>query len=180
MFNYIKNLSMSAISKIKAVRRSDLDSYYLREIVRSGVIRKEKTALVLRHLNNKIDLNTKGKALTVSEKKDLGINTRLKITRELLSIFNDSGRTFSNPKEVLSSIGMRAGFARSRDQSIASLQTANIKNYEVVGCRDERSCAWCKSMEGKQLPVTQSINRLIEANCTCESHCRLVAAAVIA
>ncbi|MEQ9567166.1 MAG: hypothetical protein RLN85_15360, partial [Pseudomonadales bacterium] len=92
---------------------------------------------------------------------------------------NENGRAQADPKSVLSSIAMKASFARSHDENIQNYRSMGLKQYEVIGCKDDRECSWCKSMDQKKLSVNQSINALIEENCTCDSHCRLATVAVL-
>jgi len=155
------------------------DQYLLREVEKSDLIRKDQIDVVVQHLNNEINLNKTENKLTADEKRELKINPRIQITHELLVVLNEKGRAQNNPKSVLSSISMKAYFARSHDEKIKNYRSLGLKKYELVACKDERDCAWCKSMHRKKLSVTQSINDLIEKNCRCDSHCRLVTVAVL-
>ncbi|HMP09729.1 hypothetical protein [Hydrogenophaga sp.] len=179
MVTFIQRFFGKAPAKEVSAQRKGPDQYLLREVEKNDLIRKDQIEAVLQHLNNEINLNKAGSKLTVNEKKELGINPRLQITHELLAVLNDKGRAQIDPRSVLSSIAMKANFARSHDENIQSYKSMGLKKYEVVACQDQRDCAWCKSMDGKKLSVNQSINELIEQNCRCDSHCRLVTVAVL-
>lgn len=179
MLAFIQKIFGKAPSKETAQQRKGPDQYLLREVEKSELIRKDQIGVVIQHLNNEINLNKTENKLTAAEKKELGINPRLQITHELLAVLNERGRAHTDPKSVLSSIAMKASFARSHDENIRNYRSMGLKQYEVLGCKDDRECAWCKSMDGKKLSVNESINDLIEENCTCDSHCRLATVAVL-
>lgn len=179
MLAFIQRFFGKAPSKEISGQQKGPDHYLVREVEKSDLIRKDRIEVALQHLNNEINLNKTGNKLTADEKKELGINPRLQITHELLAVLNEKGRTQSDPKSVLSSIAMKVNFARSHDEKIQNYKSMGLKKYEVVACKDQRDCAWCKSMDGKKLSVNQSINDLIEQNCRCDSHSRLVTVAVL-
>jgi hypothetical protein len=179
MLTFTQRLFGKTPSKETSDQRSEPDHYLLREVEKSDLIHKDQIDFVIQHLNNEIDLNKTGNKLTAEEKKELKINPRLQITHELLAVLNENGRAQYDPKSVLSSIVMKANFARSHDENIQNYRSMGLKQYEVVGCKDDRNCTWCKSMDGKKLSVSQSINELIEENCNCDSHCRFVTVAVL-
>ena len=179
MLTFIRRFFGKAPAKEISGPQKGTDQYLLREVEKNDLIRKDQIEVVLQHLNNEINLNKTGNKLTADEKKELGINPRLQITHELLAVLNEKGRAQSGPKSILSSIAMKANFARSHDENIQNYKSMGLKKYEVVACRDQRDCSWCKSMDGKKLSVNQSINELIEQNCRCDSHCRLVTVAVL-
>ena len=70
-------------------------------------IKKEAHAQVLKHLKGEIDLNKTGNKLSADEKRELGLNTRLTITRELVEVLTDSGLAQKNPKEILTDLHTR-------------------------------------------------------------------------
>lgn len=179
MLAFIQRFLGKAPSQEASGKRKEPDQYLLREVEKSNLILKDQMDVVVQHLNNEINLNKTGNKLTADEKKELGINPRLQITHELLAVLNENGRAQADPKSVLSSIAMKASFARSHDENIQNYRSMGLKQYEVLGCKDDRECAWCKSMDRKKLSVNQSINALIEENCTCDSHCRLATVAVL-
>lgn len=158
---------------------SGFDKYFQAELVACSHIKPESRALVMDHLHHRINLNKTGNKLTADEKRTLNINTRLSITRELVDILTESGLQQPNPKDILSSIYYRATFAKTHDENLKQFRKMGLKHYEVLACRDERDCPWCKSMDGKKVSVSQNFNDLINDNCTCESHCRLSMLAVI-
>ncbi|MBJ6136396.1 hypothetical protein [Marinobacter litoralis] len=179
MLTFIRKYFGKAPAKEISGQQKGPDQYLLREVEKTDLIRKDQIEVVLQHLSNEINLNKTGNKLSADEKKELGINPRLQITHELLAVLNEKGRSQNDPKSVLSSIAMKANFARSHDENIQNYKSMGLKKYEVVACRDQRDCSWCKSMDGKKLSVNQSINELIEQNCRCDSHCRLATVAVL-
>ncbi|PCE67980.1 hypothetical protein [Salinivibrio sp. YCSC6] len=179
ILTFIQKFFGKAPAKEVSGQQKGPEQHLLREVEKNELIRKAQIEIVIQHLNNEINLNKTGNELTADGKKDLGINPRLQITHKLLAVLNEKGRAQNDPKSIWSSIAMKANFARSHDENIHNYKSMGLKEYEVVACWDQRDCSWCKSMNGKKLSVNQSINELIEQNCKCDSHCRLVTVAVL-
>ncbi|WP_156816425.1 hypothetical protein [Oceanimonas smirnovii] len=156
-----------------------IEVYLQQELDVCSYIKSECHKTALDHLTHVTNLNKTGNKLTAEEKKFLGINARLAITHELVSILTSDGVKQKDPKEILSRIYYRATFAKNRDDSLNEYKSAGIKKYTLMNCGDGRDCQWCSLQQGVEISVNENINELINNNCTCDSHCRCVMQPVI-
>lgn len=181
MFKILKKIfgNTSIKSKNFITKNISVDSYFIKELNACSYIKSDAHAIVIRHLLQEINLNKTGNKLSVQEKKDLGINARLSITHELVEVLTNSGLSQPDPKKVFSSIYCKAIFAKNHDDTLNKYRKIDINHYKIMACNDERDCEWCNSMNGKKLSINNDINKLIEKNCKCNSHCRLAITAVI-
>lgn len=147
----------------------DIVTYYKTVIFSSPFIRDSGREAVLSDFMQEVKLKD-GELLSLEEKRSLGINTRLKITRELYEVLTPAGIDFG-PKKVLESLYLKATFNHNRHRGIARMKGLGIKQYSPMSCRDKRDCDWCTSMDGKLISVEVDFVKLIEDNCTCD-YCR--------
>lgn len=151
--------------------QSGVEAYFIEEIAASPYIRSSGRAAVLDDFLQKNKLSS-GEPLSLAEKKALGLNTRLKITREQYQALTLEGVNL-NPKHVLQAVYLKATFNHSRRRDIARMKSAGFSQYSPMSCRDNRDCDWCTSMDGKPLPIDVDFVQLIKENCTCD-YCRCV------
>lgn len=156
-----------------------IEKYFVSELQNTDLVKPEKRQIVLQHLTHKINLNKSGNKLSSEEKKALGLNSRLSITHDLIDVLTAKGLNEADPKSVLSSIFYKATFSKSHDDQLEKYLEIGVKEFKVLSVKDERECTWCKSVNNKSFPVTVDINKLINENCTCSSHCRICTTAVI-
>jgi hypothetical protein len=105
--------------------------------------------------------------LTAPEKKELGLNPRLKISRQMIDFLNDEGLKLENPKKIISSI-YASVYSKYEDEweledrkrqydslkelaleSQRRMQKAGLKFYVWETAGDERVCPACQVMDGK-------------------------------
>ncbi|WP_085747312.1 hypothetical protein [Pseudomonas sp. R45(2017)] len=149
----------------------EIVTYYKTEISNSPFVKESGREAVLRDFLNEVKLKD-GKLLSLEEKRSLGINTRLKITRELYEVLTPAGLELG-PKKVLESLYLKATFDHNRRREVARMKSLGIKQYSPLSCGDNRDCDWCTSMNGKLLSVEVDFVQLIKENCTCD-YCRCV------
>lgn len=154
----------------------EIVTYYKTEIANSPFVKESGREAVLSDFLHEVKLKD-GELLTLEEKRSLGINTRLKITRELYEVLTPAGLEFG-PKKVLESLYLKATFDHNRHRDIARMKGLGIKQYSPMCCGDNRDCGWCTSMDGKLISVEVDFVELIKENCTCD-YCRCVLQAKI-
>lgn len=147
----------------------EIVTYYKAEISNSPFVKESGRDAVLRDFLHEVKLKD-GELLSLEEKRSLGINTRLKITRELYEALTPAGLEFG-PKKVLESLYLKATFDHNRHREIARMKGLGIKQYSPMSCGDKRDCDWCTAMNGKLISVEVDFVQLIKENCTCD-YCR--------
>jgi hypothetical protein len=86
--------------------------------------------------------------LTATEKKALGLNTRLKISRQMIEFLNDEGLKLENPKEIINLIYYNVLVKQSALEDQKQKQGLGLKLYIWETSGDERVCEACKVMDG--------------------------------
>lgn len=148
----------------------DINYFLLRELKRSDAIKPDCYDTAMGHLTFQQNLFKEGTQLTLEEKKELGINPRIKyITKEFINILNLNAINLPiNPKyildEIYSSANRKFNLYSQREKS----RNAGIKSHTFHIANTGLECPWCCSMEGKKLSVNEDIVELMETNCTCE------------
>jgi hypothetical protein len=153
-------------------KSKEIEFYFKQELNDCPCIKIEYHDIVLDHLMHKKYLTKTENKLTAEDKKSLGINPRISVTREMIEVLTDEGIRQKDPKDVLSSLYLRATFNKSREDTLEKYKNVGIERFSLMACGDERDCNWCKSMNGVEISVYKDINALIKENCICESHCR--------
>lgn len=161
---------------VAQISQPEIVTYYKAEISNSPFVKESGREAVLRDFLHEVKLKD-GELLSLEEKRSLGINTRLKITRELYEVLTPAGLEFG-PKKVLESLYLKATFDHNRHSAIARIKSAGFKHYSPMSCGDNRDCDWCTSMDGKLISVEVDFVQLIKENCTCD-YCRCVLQAKI-
>ncbi|AHC85729.1 hypothetical protein X970_10995 [Pseudomonas monteilii SB3101] len=156
--------------------QAEIVAYYKSEISNSPFVKESGRTAVLKDFLHEVKLKD-GEPLSLEEKRSLGINTRLKITRELYEVLTPEGLAFG-PKKALESLYYKATFNHKRHGDIARMKGAGIHQYSPMSCGDNRDCDWCTSMNGKLISVDVDFVQLIKQNCTCD-YCRCVLQAKI-
>ncbi|MFK3641236.1 hypothetical protein [Pseudomonas protegens] len=153
---------------------SQLVEYFKIEIAASPYIKESGRLAVLNDFLHRAKLSDE-EALTTEQKRSMGLNVRMKITKGHLAALTDEGLLIG-PKPVLHPLYLRATHKHSRRECIARISAAGLKSYSVLSCGDERDCDWCKSMDGKSIITSQDFDDLAEQNCSCEyCRCTLIA-----
>lgn len=143
-----------------------IESYFLEEIKKSKYLKQEKTDIVMKHLSNEIDLLKSDNILSVEEKKELGINPRLKLTKEYIGVLSEDGIRLEYPREVLKNIYLRATFKKLREEEYLKFQALKITKIKLKTAGVEE-CDWCKNMQKKEFLSNEEIRCFINNECQC-------------
>lgn len=151
----------------------DLEWFCKKELKKCNLIKPEYHSIVLDHLLRKKDILKTQNKLSVSEKKRLGINTRLSISKELIEVLNEQGIKNHHPKSIISNLYHRAFFAKSRHDQMNKFRSNGsiekvVLNSSGGGGGD---CNWCTLNQNIEFSVHMPIEKLIEANCSCDPYC---------
>jgi hypothetical protein len=172
--------SESIISSTPTSNNDDISSYLKVEINKVDYIKDECRNVVLLHLLGKHDLLKNGEELPVAEKKALGLNTRLSLTREFVAVLNEKGLKSDDPKGIVKNLYYRAVFKKSRTEDLQRIRGIGIKKIKLLSAGGTRDCSWCQSVNDKVFDASNDMIDLIDKNCTCTSYCRCVIVAEIA
>ncbi len=161
----LPNKKLALVDKNK----DKLIDYFFDEINLSQYVKHEKADIILKHLTHEIDLLKSANVLSSEEKKSLGINPRLKITKDFIDILSDEGMKLEYPKEVLNNIYYRAFFKKSREEEYLKLKSLDIKNIKLMSSGVD-DCKWCQKMQKKKALSEEEIRYFIDNKCQCEPY----------
>jgi hypothetical protein len=122
------------------------------QIEKSPYFKPEKKQCLIDLLKNNSNLNdpfSYDDCLTVSEKKDLGLNSRLKISRQMIDFLNGEGLKLENPKEIISTIYHYVSSKQTSIETKERMESAGLTMYVWETSGDERVCPACRVMDGK-------------------------------
>lgn len=153
----------------EAAAVDEVKGYLTAEIFKSTFVKPEARERVLQDLLIRPALR-EAPELSANEKKRLGINARLKVTEAHLDDLTPEALA-ADPKKAVAAIYHRARGKHGRQLDLARKRNAGITAYRPLSAGDQRECAWCLSMSGKIISITQDFDDLAEGNCTCE-YCR--------
>lgn len=108
--------------------------------------------------------------LSLDEKKELGLNPRVKYQRYLTFLLTDKGLHYQNGniKGILMIAVHKAKKITSLQEDIIRSQGIGLTRMKVMPVGDERDCDWCLSMKNKIVPVSLDFVDEVLDNCTCE------------
>ncbi|AIL62238.1 hypothetical protein [Pseudomonas alkylphenolica] len=150
--------------------------YFLKELEACPYIKVEARNKVLDHLRQKVSLLKTDNKLTAGEKKELGINPRLSITKEFIEVLTDEGMALGNPKQMLEDLYYKATIEKMRDDGFAKALKVGVKKYKLEGASSD-SCEWCKKSNGKEFDM--NIMEKIKTNCKCKPYSRCFISPVV-
>lgn len=150
------------------VQSQSLNDLFLKHFNESSYFKEGTFDTVIKHLKHEIDLNKSGLKLNVCEKKELGLNSRLSITSDLVSVLSKSGLELADPKDALKQVYYRATFEASRIEKFQKMLSTGIVEATYNSCKDERDCEWCKVNDGVKFTISESLNTEINQSCTCK------------
>ena len=154
-----------------------IEEYFRDEIENSPYFKPEFRQSVLDHLLHKKNLDKTGNNLTVEEKRSLGINTNLSITKELAQVLSSEGILLKNPKALLREIYYGASITKSRVDGFERARKLGIKKFKLGASGDGSECKWCRSNLGREFGV--DILNQMRTNCRCTPYSKCVINAVI-
>lgn len=145
----------------------------LEELEKIDFFNRTQNDVILKHLLGNGNLFKNEDYLTVDEKKALGINARLKISRSLVKIFDkskvdDGFFKDKNPKKILSNLAYQVEFKATKIQNIKKYKSAGIKKIELLRAGQSKDCDWCKKQNGKIMDIDKDIIKFIYDNCKCD------------
>lgn len=188
MFKIVKSLfggtavpaQASAQRHTHGEKGAGIEDFFQSEVENSIYLKSEGKQAVLDHLSGKIDILKSSNVLSLEDKRSLGINTRLKITRELVAVLNDAGLNLDHPAAVITEMWVRATLRKSRHDKLERLRSGNIfKKFKLMSCGDGNDCLWCKEMQTREFDVQFEIESAISSNCRCAQHCKCIIQPII-
>jgi hypothetical protein len=107
--------------------------------------------------------------LTLDEKKQFGINTRLKFSREMFDALTEIGIKYQDPKEIIKNIWYKNFHKTHRKYELHHMKCLGIKTVKIENCGDERDCKAIKRLK-KVWPIDE-VPELPLPNCKAD-YCR--------
>lgn len=145
---------------------SEIVEYYKEEIINSPFVKESGREAVLRDFLHETKLKG-GELLSLEEKRSHGINTKLKITRELFEVLTPEGLEYG-PKKALRQLYIKANFNHNMHSHVERMKMSGITQYTPMSCGDGRDCEWCTSIDGKKISITVDFVQLVKEHCTCD------------
>ena len=149
-----------------------IEFYFQEEVDNSKYLRDGAKQAVLDHLLGKTDILKSGNKLSSDEKKALGINARLTITRELVAVLNEEAIRLAYPAAIITEMWSRATVKKSRHEQFAKLKASGVKNFKLMSCGDGNDCTWCQATQKKELSAQFDMDLAISDNCKCDPYCK--------
>jgi hypothetical protein len=145
--------------------------YFKSEISSSTYFKEDSWTVVLQHFTHEKRL-TDGTPLLAEEKRSLGLNSRMTVTREMIDVLTPSGLAYG-PKKAFETTYCKATHAYSRTQSVEKMRHAGFTHFSPLASGDQRDCSWCLSVSKKLMPIDTDFELQIRHHCTC-TYCRCV------
>jgi hypothetical protein len=142
----------------KQIREAERQRYnvilngMITQIEKSSYFKHEKKqALIdlLKETSNLYDPFPYDDCLTVAEKKALGLNTRLKLSRQMIDFLTEEGLKIENPKEIISTMYYQVCSKESAVKDKERMESAGLAMYVWETSGGERVCPACRVMDGK-------------------------------
>ncbi|MDA3077465.1 hypothetical protein OFO07_00815 [Campylobacter sp. JMF_06 NA1] len=111
--------------------------------------------------------------LTTDEKRNLGLNTRLKIEKELIDFFEIDKIKGLNPKDEIHKIYFRLFHYFSILRNVKKFKQMGAKKALFLCCDDERTCSFCKNNNNKKIDISDDLAEYIDKNCSCYKNKRI-------
>jgi hypothetical protein len=154
------------------IHERSTEEYFYVEVENSPYFKAEFKQNVLDHLLHKKSLNKTGNNLTVEEKRNLGINTRLSITKELAQVLSSEGISLDNPKVALEVIYYRVTTSKARIDNFTRAQKIGTKQFKLLASGDGSDCDWCRSNSDRKFGL--DILEQIKTQCRCSPYSKSV------
>lgn len=148
----------------------------------SPYIRPDTRHQVVDHLLQRKRLFEEHAFLTLEQKRELGLNTRQKIHRDLPAILSDEGLKCGRPADVIGEIGLAARMNTTKRDSILKMSKPGlVAGVKIVGCdtAGDTPCAWSRRNAEKVLPATEETEAQRLRECDCRPYCKGYYEAVI-
>jgi len=103
--------------------------------------------------------------LTKEEKQELGLNVRMKITKEYVELFDKNKIKEINPKNEFQLFCVSVISRVNTEISVLKLKNAGIEEIEVN--TELGDCDWCKELNNKILATEEVLKLVQNPKCTC-------------
>ena len=103
--------------------------------------------------------------LTKEEKQELGLNVRMKITKEFIDLFDKNKLKEINPKHIYEQFYVSVISRINTEISVLKLKNADIKEIELN--TELGDCDWCKELNNIILPTEEVLKLVQNPQCTC-------------
>ena|ERR1035438_3244568 len=161
-------------------RNIGIEVYFRNEVFSSKFIKADARDTVINHLLGNTNILKTENKLSSDEKKALGINARLSITRELVGVLTEEGIKTYHPSAIISEMWNRATIKKLRHDNIEKLRVNSYaKKFTLMSCGNGDDCKWCKANQNREFQVSVDIEALIDKNCTCDPYCKCAIQPVI-
>lgn len=144
------------------------DEYFVRELIACPYIRTEAHERVLKHFRHEESLTKTENKLTLEEKKKIGLNPRLSITKELVEVLSEDGLLLANPKQLLNDLYNKATIERLRKESFERSISVGVEKFKFLASLDG-CCEWCKRSHKKEFAV--DVLEILNKECKCRPYC---------
>lgn len=141
------------------------------ELEKYPYFKKDKNDILMAYLIDNVQIKGTN-ILTVDEKKKLNINTKYKVSQEMLDFFDmeaiESDKFLTkHPKDFFSDLYNRVFFKVSKIRDIKNMKKIGIKEvkFKIIGGRN-KPCKWCISQNNKMFKI-DNIIEIIDNNCSC-------------
>lgn len=174
MINFIKKLFLDKNKIRKELEFENfndklINQFLDKELQKVNYFLLDKREIILNHIKGKINLHKSDNLLTKEEKQKLGIDVRLKISKELIEVFDLTKLSDEDPKDLLSELFYKIDFKIKNIEEIERIKNADICKVELSSSQDERTCEWCLKMDNKVIDINKTdIIKLIDENCKCK------------
>ncbi|RYA24273.1 hypothetical protein CRU96_03230 [Malaciobacter halophilus] len=173
MFNFLKKffIQPKKTTKTKRVNPPNIErEIFDFELSRSEYFNKEYSNDIFKYITklNKGQKPKEKEFLSIEEKKELKINTRLKVPMNIIPFFIKEKIVNKNPKELISNLANMIRSKKHLYNEVKKLKKLKISYYKLSNFTDERSCNWCKKMDNKVFSVNEDIIKLFNNNCKCD------------
>jgi hypothetical protein len=143
---------------------------YIKE---AGIFDESKIEAIVDYVIGAKQMNYTDNLLSVDEKKSLGLNSRLKISKDLIDIFDRDKVNDLNPKDELRKVRIRIDSHLALIRDISIMKKLGFKKARYLGGHDERTCPWCLEHTGKFFDINDDVLHTVENNCTCYKYLRM-------
>lgn len=146
------------------------EKFFLKELKDNPHFKPEALTSLLKHFLGENNL-FKTEPIPLEQKQALGLNTRAKYPKGVIDVATPEGLAFG---PCLSIERIENKYRASLNLKYAMKEIRKSKDIylgiEFMHNRDDRTCQWCKKMNGKILPMetrAPDIWKMIDENCEC-------------
>jgi hypothetical protein len=156
----------------------------VKDFTDSGYIKQELLPQFFEKIKNNLfskgysDLFSYDDCLTLDEKKNLGIPTRQKISREMINSLSPEGKKLPDPKRTLEGIYNHHSSKINRKYELLDMKNELssyndfLLGYRVIAAIDDSTCIFCGALDGTLLKTVKDVedyekNKCLKNVCRC-------------